>query len=67
MTIRILMLGFTMLVSSQYVNTLLGDLPESANTTSTSNMTEEAENSTLSGGDEDQAVDVRHFSRQEGK
>ena len=56
-----------MLVSSQYVNTLLGDLPESANTTSTSNMTEEAENSTLSGGDEDQAVNVRHFSQQEGK
>merc|ERR1719242_1399648 len=40
-----------MLVSSQYVNTLLGDLPESANSTIASNMTEEAENSTLTGGD----------------
>ena len=48
-----------MLVSSQYVNTLLGDLPESANSTSSLNMTEEAENSTLTDGEGDDPLNVR--------
>ena len=49
-----------MLVSSQYVNSLLGDGPESANSTALAiNMTEEAENSTLSpGGDGDMQKNI---------